>query len=58
MENSICKIILEDGEKGNGFFCKIPFNSNLLPVLITNNHVLNENYIENDKIIKLILIME
>ena len=58
MENSICKIILEDGEKGTGFFCKIPFNSDLLPVLITNNHVLNENDIENDKIIKLILIME
>jgi len=55
MENSICKIILEDGEKGTAFFCKIPFNSDLLPVLITNNHVLNDNDIENDKIIKLII---
>ena len=27
----------------------------LLNVLITNNHILNENDIENDKIIKLIM---
>lgn len=29
---------------GTGFFCKIPFPNfyNLLPVLITNNHILNK----------------
>ena len=53
MENCICKIYLEDGKKGTGFFCKIPFLNNLLPVLITNNHVLNEKDIENNKIIQL-----
>jgi len=53
MENCICKIYLEDGKKGTGFFCKIPFLNNLLPVLITNNHVLNEKEIENNKIIQL-----
>ena len=53
MENSICKIYLEDGEKGTGFFCKIPFYNNYLPVLITNNHVLEEKDIENNKIIQL-----
>ena len=53
MENCICKIYLDDGKKGTGFFCKIPFNNDLLPVLITNNHLLNENDIDNNKTIKL-----
>ena len=54
MGNCICKIYSEDGKKGTGFFCKIPFINNLLlPVLITNNHVLNENDIANDKTIEL-----
>ena len=45
MENCICKIIKDNGEKGTGFFCTIPFpdEKNLLQVLITNNHVLNED---------------
>ena len=57
LENCICKIIKDDGKKGTGFFSKIPFpnKNNLLYVLITNNHILNENDIENDKIIKLII---
>ena len=55
MENCICKIYLKNGEIGTGFFCKIPFNNNLLPVLITNNHVLNENDIDNNKKIKLMI---
>jgi len=57
MKNCICKIVNDDGRKGTGFFCKIPFpnKSNLLKVLITNNHVLNENDIKNGKIIKLIM---
>ena len=57
LENCICKIIKDDGKKGTGFFCKIPFpnKNNLLYALITNNHILNENDIENDKIIKLII---
>ena len=56
MENCICKIY-QNNKKGTGFFCKIPFpdNNNLLNVLITNNHVLNEKDIENNKIIKLIM---
>jgi hypothetical protein len=56
IENCICKIVNDDGRKGTGFFCKIPFpdENNLLNVLIINNQVLNENNIDNDKIIKLI----
>ena len=57
MENCICKIVKDNGQKGTGFFCNIPFpdKNNLLNVLITNNHILNENDIKNDKIIKLIM---
>ena len=57
MENCICQIVKEDGRKGTGFFSTIPFpgKNNLLNVLITNNHILNENDIENNKIIKLIM---
>jgi len=57
MENCICKIVNDDGRKGTGFICKIPFpdKNNLLKVLITNNHILNENDIKNGKFIKLIM---
>ena len=60
LKTCICKIYKEDGNKGTGFFCKIPYSDNFLPFLITNNHILNkdENYlnktikitINNDKI--------
>jgi len=51
MEKCVCKINLENGDKATGTFCKIPFPDlyNLLPVLITNNHVLNENDILPEK---------
>lgn len=44
-KNSICKIDLKPKGSATGFLCKIPFPTsyNLLPVLITNNHVLNKN---------------
>ena len=43
MEKNICKIKIGN-EQGTGFFCKIPFPdmNNMLSVLITNNHVINE----------------
>lgn len=43
MKNCICKIKVDNGKIGTGFFCKIPFPDalNPLPVLITNNHVLD-----------------
>ena len=55
MKNCICKIYKSDGTKGSGFFCKIPFpnESNLLPVLFTNNHVLKQTDIENNKVIEI-----
>ena len=61
MNNSICRLQI-DNKKGNGFFTKIPYKNNLLPVLITNNHIINIDdilnhknisiYINNDKKIK------
>jgi len=57
MENCICKIVKDDGKKGTGFFCKFSFldEHNLFLALITNNHILNENDIKTDKIIKFII---
>ena len=49
----ICKIFIKSGGTGTGFFCKIPFPTslNLLPVLITTNHNLEEeNIIPGEKI--------
>ena len=65
MRNNICKIYI-NGNNGTGFFCKIPFpdKNNLLTVFITNNHIINQDYLDkeenitisinNDKIIKTI----
>ena len=53
LENCICRIYQKNGGKGTGFFTKIQFKNKLLPVLITNNHVLKEEDIKNNEIIKL-----
>ena len=51
MKSSVCKIYLDNGNKGTGFFCKIPYpdNTNLKPFLVTNNHVIDESYLNKDK---------
>ena len=51
MNNCICRIFNKG--KGTGFFTKIPFHSKLLPVLITNNHVIDKEDIKNN--IKIII---
>ena len=53
IKNSICKIY--DGKQGTGFFVKIPFNNIQLPVLLTNNHIIDENDNINKKIITIYL---
>ena len=52
-DKCIFRIELENNAHGTGFLCKLPFGgkNKLLPVLITNNHVINQNIIDNSKII-------
>jgi len=49
MEKCICKIENKNGN-GTGFFCKIPFNNQEMKVMMTNNHVINEEILKEDKI--------
>ena len=51
MNNSICRI----NDKGTGFFVKIPYKSKLLPVLITTNHIINIDDIQDNKSISILL---
>jgi len=53
MNKSICKIV---DHKGSGFICRIPYpnNLNLLPVLITCNHVLKNEDVKPGSEIKLV----
>ena len=45
MSKCICKL---SGEKiGTGFFCKLKYGDNLIHALITNYHVINENYLKD-----------
>jgi len=54
MDKNICKIKINNNQ-GTGFFCKIPFPNlnNMMQVFITNNHVIDENILENDTSIKI-----
>ena len=49
-EKCVCKIHI-NGNNGTGFFAKIPYQNNLLAILITKNHVLKANNIFENKII-------
>ena len=46
MEKNICKLKIGKTQ-GTGFFCKIPFpnENNMLPVLMTNNHIIDEEFL-------------
>ena len=51
MKRCICSVY---GESiGTGFFCKILFRNELIPVLITAFNIIDDNYIENNREIKL-----
>ena len=53
MENSVFRIFAKNDNKETGFFCKIPLSLNqYLRVFITNNHVLNKEYLEKENEIK------
>ena len=61
MKNAICRIYNKN-KIGTGFFIRIPYKTELLPVLITDNHIINIDdilnktnisiYLNNDKKIK------
>ena len=56
-ENCICKLKIKEGNGGTyatGFFCYIP--SKELRVLITNNHFINQDFLNNQK--KLVIYIE
>ena len=50
MQYNICKIYKPD-INGTGFLCNLPYNSVKIPFLVTNNHIINEKDIENNKTI-------
>ena len=50
MKKNICKIYMDDGSKGSGFFCKIPFpnKKHFLKALVTNNHLIDGAHLKKD----------
>ena len=53
-----CKIEINDSKYGSGFFCKIPSKDNgniLIDVLLTNEHVLDYNYVFSKSDLKLVV---
>ena len=55
LENNICKIYKKDGSKGTGFFCIISYNNIIIPVMMTNNNVIDEKYIKENNEIQITL---
>ena len=53
-EKCVCKLKIKSSSFGTGFFCYIP--SKEIRVLITNNHIIDENFINNEK--ELIIYLE
>ena len=49
MQNCVCKIKNMKGN-GTGFFCKIPVENGEMPVLMTNNHLIDEEILEKNSI--------
>ena len=53
MKKYICKVF---GDKiGTGFFCRMPYKNDIIPVMITNYHVIDDNFIEKNKQLKISL---
>ena len=44
----ICKICGKKGGLGTGFFCKMIYQNELVPVLITNYHVIDDKFVESN----------
>lgn len=50
-----CIFNLDEEKEIIGFFCLIPYGKERITVLITNNEKIDENYIRNNSIIKIII---
>ena len=55
MQKSICKIYMDNGDKGTGFFCRVPYpdKTHSINCLMTNNHIIDESYLDKNKYIEL-----
>ena len=53
LRKCICKVYRDKNMFSTGFFCFIPYNNKKLPVLIVNNHLIDEDYIKNNGVILL-----
>lgn len=54
MKTCICKINI-NGNRGSGFFTKISINDKMVPVFITNYHIINKDYLHNKDEIEVII---
>ena len=54
MKKCICKIIYKNGF-GTGFFCHISYQNYTIPVLITNNHIINETTLKEKNVLNITL---
>ena len=45
MKTSICRVY--GYVMGTGFFCKIPYKDKCIPVLITNYHLINDDFLKS-----------
>ena len=54
MKKCVCRINI-NGSNGTGFFVKLPYNKELIKVLITNNHIINKKDIETENTFTIIL---
>jgi V8-like Glu-specific endopeptidase len=54
MKKCICRIENKNGS-GTGFLCYIPYKNKILEVMMTNNHIINEDIIKNNKSIEILL---
>ena len=54
MEKCICKISNKKGN-GTGFFCLIPYKKKKLQVMVTCNHIIDEEILKNNKFIEVSL---
>ena len=53
MKNCICKINISGKENGTGFFTTFSYNNQNYLVLITNYHIINEEYMDSNNSVKI-----